>query len=153
MSKPSVRLWSNLTAQRVFASLKITSPLSAFICQVFISEFNFRRVLSPFLLSGLQRGHHMVDSTLAHRFHKVLVKCKSACVTVPTAVPGTKQYSKAYQVPLGTRCIYWTPTVLGTFLRYIRSFIFTSIYRPATMYQDLPDTRNIKIHMTLSCSL
>lgn len=145
MSKPSVRLWSNLTAQRVFASLKVTSPLSAFICPVFISEFNFPR--SCFL--GSTGGttwwapRSLTDST----------KCWSSANQPVSLCPLLCQVRNNTQKHTKCPCIYWTPTVLGTFLRYICSFIFTSSYRPATMYQDLPDTRNIKIHMTLSCSL
>lgn len=41
-----------------------------------------------------QKGHRMVDSTSAYRFHKVSVKFKSTCICcanfMPTAVPGTK---------------------------------------------------------------
>lgn len=99
MSKPSVRLWSNLTAQRVFASLKVTSPLSAFICPVFISEFNFWRVLSPvpafWAPQGAPHGGLHARSQIPQSVGQVqisLCHCAHCCARYET-------FSKAYQVP------------------------------------------------------
>lgn len=118
--------------------------LLALICQVFTSWFNFQRSFSfPCFTGSKESLHGRIHNGL--QFHKVLVNSKATCIYCANFCPllcqVEKQHAKLYQQSLRKYYIQWVPTAFFFFTRYIYSFIFTCIYRPCIMYQDLLSTR------------